>query len=159
MEETEDVPGTSPAVRAWAALLRCHADLVPRLSRRVARETGIPLAWYDVLLELASAPDSRLRIAELGERVVLSRSRVSRIVDELVDEGLVRREPDPTDGRASLAGLTDAGREAFRRARPVYLDAIDEFFGSQMTAKEQATIAAALERAVTQVQTPTKDPH
>lgn len=134
-----------PGVRAWAALLRCHAELVPRLSRRVRAEAGIPLAWYDVLLELAVEPAGRLRIQDLGERVVLSRSRVSRVVDELVEVGLVARQPDPTDRRASLAELTAAGRDAFRRARPVYLAAIDELFARQMTPTEQEAVAAALE--------------
>lgn len=137
---------TDDGVAAWAALLRCHATLVPILARRVERETGLPLSWYDVLLELEAAEGSKLRIQQLGERVVLSRSRVSRIVDELVAEGLVRREADPDDRRASFAALTPAGRRAFRRARPVYLAAIDEHFAARLTRAEQRSIAAALTR-------------
>lgn len=144
-------PASSTGVRAWAALLRCQADLVPRLSRHVQHQAGIPLSWYDVLLELAVTPESRLRIQALGERVVLSRSRVSRIVDDLVDAGLVERDHDPRDGRASLAALTDTGRAAFQHARPIYLAAIDELFSQHLTASEQDTIAAALERVLTKV--------
>jgi hypothetical protein len=66
----------------WAALLRVHAAVVPRLERALAQER-MPLAWYDVLLELNSAPDRRLRMTDLSARVVLSRERVSRVVDEL----------------------------------------------------------------------------
>ncbi len=140
---------TNPGVLAWAALLRCQAALVPRLSEHVQAEAGIPLSWYDVLLELASAPDERLRIQQLGERVVLSRSRVSRIVDEMERAGLVRREADPQDGRASLAVSTDEGTAAFRRARPVYLDAIEQLFARHLTATEQEVMTAALTRVVT----------
>lgn len=140
----------SQGVLAWAALLRCQAALVPRLSERVQAEAGIPLSWYDVLLELASAPDGRLRIQQLGERVVLSRSRVSRIVDEMERAGLVRRESDPHDGRASLAVTTEKGTAAFRRARPVYLAAIEQLFARHMTATEQELVTAALTRVVTE---------
>lgn len=142
---------TSRGVLAWAALLRCQAALVPLLSQRVQAEAGIPLSWYDVLLELASAPDGRLRIQQLGERVVLSRSRVSRIVDEMERAGLVRREADARDGRASLAVTTDEGTDAFRRARPIYLDAIEELFARHLTTTEQELVAAALTRVLTGV--------
>src|SRR5262245_34856732 len=106
---------------AWAALLRVHAALVPRLDRELRQAAGMPLAWYDVLLELHAAPGGRLRMSDLGERVVLSRTRVSRVVDELVDAGLVLREANPHDGRSALATLTQAGGRRFRGAAPAYL--------------------------------------
>lgn len=76
------------------------------------------LGSYDVLLELSVAPHRRLRMQELGERSVLSLSRVSRIVDDLTAQGLVSREPCPDDRRATFAALSDAGRSALRRADP-----------------------------------------
>lgn len=133
-------------VAAWAAVLRVHAALVPMLSERVARITGLTLAWYDVLLELQAADERRLRLRELGERVVLSRSRVSRVVDELVAAGLVERSPDPEDGRATFAVITDAGLAAFRAAAPVYLDAIDEHFAAHLTPAEVRAVARGLGR-------------
>jgi Transcriptional regulators len=63
----------------------------------------VPLSWYDVLLELNAAPDRRLRMSELGQRTVLSRTRVSRVVDELATAGLAERQPDQADGRSSFA--------------------------------------------------------
>lgn len=132
--------------RAWAAVLRCHAALVPVLSRRVEREAGLPLAWYDVLLELQAAPERRLRITELGERVVLSRSRVSRVVDDLSAAGLVERTPDPTDRRAAFAVLTAKGAGAYERAAPIYLSAIQEQFAAHLSDEERRTVATALER-------------
>ncbi|HEU5267914.1 MAG TPA: helix-turn-helix domain-containing protein, partial [Jatrophihabitans sp.] len=80
-----------PGVRAWAALLQVHAALVPVLDRELQSATGLSLAWYDVLLELNAAPGRRLPMTELGEKVVLSRTRVSRVVDELSRAGLVER--------------------------------------------------------------------
>jgi DNA-binding MarR family transcriptional regulator len=82
---------------AWAALLRGHAALVPVLDKELQSACGLPLTWYDVLLELNAAPGRRLSMGELGEAAVVSRSRVSRVVDQLVAEGLVTREAHPGD--------------------------------------------------------------
>ena len=87
------------AADAWGALLQTHAALVPELDRSLRSHSGLPLAWYDVLLELSAADDGRLRMSELAERAVLSRTRISRVVDELVRAGLVSREPNPVDAR------------------------------------------------------------
>jgi len=113
---------------AWSMFLRTHAAVVGRLDREMDDERHLPLAWYDVLLELNAAPGRRLRMQELGDRVVLSRSRVSRIVDELTRAGMAHREPDTADRRGSYAVLTPAGRSALRSAAPVYLRGITEHF-------------------------------
>ena len=133
-------------VRAWAAVLRVHAAVVPRLERDLAA-VGMPLSWYDVLLELNAAPDRRLRMTELGARAVLSRERVSRVVDELERAGLVRRERNPDDGRSLLAVITDEGRARLRAAAPTYLAGIERHFGAHV-GNDAATIATALERVV-----------
>ena len=80
--------------------------------------------------------------------MVLSRSRSSRVVDELEREGLVRREPDPGDRRGSYAVMTEAGRTAFRSAAPVYLAGIYESFTRHLTPEEVATMSAALARVL-----------
>lgn len=136
---------TTDAERAWAALLRTHARLVPRLDREMQAATGLPLAWYDVLLELHSAGD-RLRMSELGERVVLSRTRVSRIVDDLVLAGLVAREVNPEDGRSSYALLTAEGRRRFRTSAKVYRAGIQRELGEGVDAPTLRSLAQALER-------------
>lgn len=135
-------------VSAWRAVLRAQHRVVRAIEADLAAAGEIPLSWYDVLLELNAAPDRRLRMQDLGERVVLSRSRVSRLVDELEREGLVERLADPTDGRALLAHLTDAGRAALRRAAPRYRDGIDHHFARYLSAGERRTVAEALERVV-----------
>lgn len=134
--------------KAWELVLRTHAALVPELGRRVEEATGLPLSWYDVLLELNRAPGRRLRMSDLGERVVLSRTRVSRIAGVMADAGLLEQHPDPDDGRATLATLTPKGRAALRRAAPTYLAGIDALFSSRLTATEARAIVIALNRVL-----------
>jgi DNA-binding MarR family transcriptional regulator len=139
-------PRTQAATAAWGSMLQVHAALVPELDRELRKRAGLPLAWYDVLLELQSAPDRRLTMTQLGERVVLSRSRVSRVVDELVAEGLVSREANAADARSAYAVLTPAGQTSFRRAAPVYVSSIEERFAADLTVAELRTITGALQR-------------
>src|SRR5215469_15787215 len=95
-----------PVVAAWRGLLVAHSTLVPAVEGDLRAAGQVPLSWYDVLLELHAAPGRKLRMSELGQRAVLSRTRVSRVVDELVAAGLTERQPDATDGRSSFASLT-----------------------------------------------------
>ncbi|WP_415855118.1 MarR family winged helix-turn-helix transcriptional regulator [Sinomonas sp. G460-2] len=137
-------PRRKLASDAWGALLRVHAALVPVLDREVQGKTGLPLSWYDVLLELAAAPDGRLRMTDLAERVVLSRSRVSRLVDELAARRLVGKEGHPDDRRSAFAVITDAGLSEFRRSAPVYLRAIEEHFASRLSDEELVFLSQVL---------------
>jgi DNA-binding MarR family transcriptional regulator len=133
---------------AWAALLRVHAALVPALDRDLQAATGLPLTWYDVLLELNAAAERRLSMGELGQRAVVSRTRVSRVVDQMVAAGLVTREANPDDRRSAYAAITPAGRDRLRAAAPVYLDGIARHFTSRMTPAEARTVAGALEKVL-----------
>ncbi len=117
----------SDAERAWESLLRLHAAVLPRLERAVAGDGGLPLSWYDVLLELNDA-GGRLTMGQLAERVVLSRTRVSRLVDELVAAGLIAREANPDDGRSAFAVLTADGRRRFLAGARAYVPAIEREF-------------------------------
>src|SRR5919107_3565462 len=137
---------TGVGVAAWAALLRVHAALVPALDQELQAAHGLPITWYDVLLELNSAPERRLTMGELGAVAVVSRSRVSRVVDELVKAGLVTREPNPDDRRSAFAALTPAGRAALRKAAPTYLAAVQREFADHLTAHEAMVLAAALRK-------------
>ncbi|WP_433789427.1 MarR family winged helix-turn-helix transcriptional regulator [Actinoplanes sp. CA-252034] len=135
-------------VTAWAALLRVHAAVVPVLDRELQAACALPLTWYDVLLELNYAPEGRLSMGELGQRAVVSRTRVSRVVDALAEAGLVTRESNPEDRRSAYATLTEAGRERFRSAAPVYVDGIRRHFLSLITGDESRTIAVALQKVL-----------
>ena len=133
---------------AWAALLRVHAALVPVLDKELQAACNLPLTWYDVLLELNAAPGRRLSMGELGERAVVSRSRSSRVVDQLAAAGLVEREANPDDRRSAYAVITDAGRKRLRAAAPIYLAGVENHFRSHLTAAESRTLASALEKVL-----------
>ena len=133
-------------VRGWGALLRTHAALVPLLDRELQAAVGLPLAWYDVLLELANAPDRRLQMSDLGQRVTLSRTRVSRLVDEMQRAGYVEKQAHPSDRRSVYATITAAGRKQFRAAAPVYLRGIQEHFVARLRPSELSAIATGLQR-------------
>ena len=126
-----------------------HAALVPRLDRELQATHGLPLTWYDVLLELNSAPGRRLTMGQLGSVAAVSRTRVSRVVDELLRNGLVAREPNPDDGRSAFAALTSEGRAVLRRAAPTYLAAVQRDFAAHFTAREGEIMARALRRVLT----------
>jgi DNA-binding MarR family transcriptional regulator len=147
-EEAAPAPGGDERLPAWSSLLRVHAALLPVLERELAAAHGMPLSWYDVLLELNSAPERRLRMSELGARVVLSRERVSRVVDELVRADLVVRERNREDGRSVFAVLTPAGRERLRAAAPTYLAGIERHFTGHLSTIEAYTMAEALGRVL-----------
>jgi len=132
----------------WGALLKVHAALVPRLDRELQEAHGLPLTWYDVLLELNAAPERRLTMGQLGAVVAVSRTRVSRVVDELVRAGLVAREPNPDDGRSAYATLTPTGRAALRKAAPAYLAAVQRDFADHLTAHEAEVLAGALRKVL-----------
>lgn len=137
----------SEGTAAWAALLRVHAALVPKLGRAVSA-AGLPISWYDVLLVLNSAPDRRLRMSDLGSAAVLSREQISRVVTELERAGLVERVPNPDDRRSSFAAITPDGRKRLRAAAPAYLGAIDAHFSAHLTQREVTSVAAALRKVL-----------
>lgn len=130
-------------VAPWAALLRVHAAVVPKLARALAG-TGLLITWYDVLLVLNAAPDRRLRMADLGRQAVVSREQVSRVVTELERAGLVERQPNPADRRSSYAAITPAGRRRLRAAAPTYLAAIEAHFTAHLTDAEVGLLSRAL---------------
>src|SRR6478736_4806019 len=133
---------------AFAALLKVQAVVVRKLEERLEEHRLVPSAQYDVLLELNAAPGRRLRMQQLSDRVVRSRSRVSRVVDEMEKAGLVRREPDPDDKRAAFAVITDDGRAALRKAAPVYLQGIEEEFLSHLNGAERKAVERSLRKVL-----------
>jgi len=132
----------------WGALLKVHAALVPRLDRELQETHGLPLTWYDVLLELNGAPQRRLTMGQLGSVAAVSRTRVSRVVDELVRAGLVTRELNPEDGRSAFAALSPAGRAVLRKAAPTYVAAVHREFTDHLTARESRSVASALRKVL-----------
>jgi DNA-binding MarR family transcriptional regulator len=131
---------------AWRTFLRAHAQVTRKLEAELVAEHGLPLPSYDVLLQLAEAPERALRMTELADRVLLSRSGLTRLVDRLEREGLVRREDCPTDARGTLAVLTDTGLDRLRQAAPTHLRGIGEHVTSRLTPDEVATLTVLLGR-------------
>ncbi len=137
---------TDPGMRAWRGFLQAHAMLLRRLEAELSAGTGMSLAHYDVLVQLSFAEGRRLRMHELANRVLLSRSGITRVVDRLEEDGLVARMACPSDARGAFAVLTDAGIGRLREATPVHLDGVRRRFVEPFTDDELAELSALLER-------------
>jgi DNA-binding MarR family transcriptional regulator len=129
-------------------LLTTHAVLVERIEERLAQADLPPLGWYDVLWALERSPGQRQRMSELAERVVLSRSNLTRLVDRLEDAGLVRRERSEEDRRGAYAVLTDAGKVLRRKMWPIYQAAIRELFEAHLSDEDAGALNAVLRRVL-----------
>ena len=103
---------------AWRGLLETHSALVAELDAELERDHGLPLTSYEVLMYLGDAPHGKLRMGELADRLLLSRSGITRLVDRLARQGLLERERCEDDGRGYYALLTPLGRETLAATRP-----------------------------------------
>src|ERR671931_2356436 len=129
MRAAEDIVELSPAeLGAWRGLLRVHSALAKALDAELTAEHDLPLSSYEVLITLQAAPGRRCRMAELADRVLLSRSGMTRLVDRLEREGLLERSTCSSDGRGCYAVLTDAGEQLLANARPTHLHGVRERF-------------------------------
>ncbi len=137
---------------AWRTFLRAHAVLVRRLEGELVASHDLALASYDVLVQLSETPSRSLRMTELAERVLLSRSGLTRLVDRLVRDGLVERQACPDDARGTLAVLTERGLEALREAWPTHLQGVAAAVG-RLSADEVETLSALLRKLVPEVTT------
>ena len=130
-------------IGAWRSLLQAHASLVRQLETELERETGLALADFDVLAQLALAA-GRLRMSELATRALISRSGMTRRVTRLVDEGLVSRAEADGDGRGIVVALTDAGVDRLVETLPVHVRGINDYFVSRLSAEDLAVLERAL---------------
>jgi DNA-binding MarR family transcriptional regulator len=121
-------------------MLRAHAELTRTLDAQLAREHKLPLSSYEVLLFLADAPGGRMRMSELAESVLLSRSGLTRLVDRLEREGLLKRERCESDARGLFAEITPEGRELFDAARRTHLDGVRALFLDRFSRDELRTL-------------------
>ena len=121
-------------------MLRAHAELTRTLDAQLAREHKLPLSSYEVLLFLADAPEGRMRMSDLAESVLLSRSGLTRLVDRLEREGLLKRERCESDARGLFAEITPAGRELFDAARRTHLDGVRALFLDRYSRDELRTL-------------------
>lgn len=133
-------------VAVWRSFLRAHAKVIRTLETELASAGEISLATYDVLVQLTEAPDHRLRMTELADRVLLSRSGLTRLVDRLEDGGLVRREPCADDARGMYAVLTELGVDRLRSASRIHLGGVGDHFVRRFNRQELTRLEQLLAR-------------
>ncbi len=140
----QELPSGS-GLQAWDSFLRAHATLMRRLELDLAQETGLALADFDVLAQLARA-GGELRMTDLAARALVSRSGMTRRVTRLVEEGLVQRANTDTDGRGVVVTLTDAGVARLTETAPVHLRGVSKLFVAQLHEQELAVLKTALNK-------------
>ena len=114
--------------RAWYGALQANLRSFDLISREVENRTGIPLAWYEVLIFLAKGGTERRQMGELAQALLISRGGATRVIARMEDAGLVAREIPPENRRVTYAVLTDEGREAAERVRPVHEELVKRYF-------------------------------
>jgi DNA-binding MarR family transcriptional regulator len=134
------IGAADPRLDAWRAFLQAHSRLFRRLDEELRAEHGISLPEYDALLQIALAPDRRLRMSRLASRVLLSKSGVTRLVDRLVADGLVERTQCSSDARGAEATLTADGLARLRTAAPTHLRGVDSYFVAAIDPAELAVL-------------------
>ena len=139
---------TSDELHTWRTFLRAHATVTRRLESELVAEHDLPLASYDVLVQLSEAPERRLRMTELADRVLLSRSGLTRLADRLERDGLLTRVACPSDARGTLAVLTDDGLARLERAWPSHRRSVEEHVTGRYTAEEIEVLGALLGKLV-----------
>ena len=142
-------PLSSTELAAWRSFLRAHATVTRRLEAELVAEHDLPLASYDVLVQLSEAPSQALRMTELAERVLISRSGLTRLVDRLERDRLVARQACPDDARGTLAVLTDAGLARLQAALPTHLRGVAQHVTDKLSTEELATLEELLGRLAT----------
>ena len=136
-----------PHLDAWRALLNAHATMIRRIEEALAEAGLPPLAWYDVLWPVYEAPGRRLRMRELAERVVtISRSGLTRLVDRIVEAGMLERQPAPGDRRGTEVVITDRGADLLREMWPVYADVVNAHFADRLPKSRAVALNDALRR-------------
>ena len=142
----ESLPGRR-GEQAWRALLQAHATLIRQLDTDLKEHTGLHLADFDVLAQLAAA-DGELRMTELAARTLISRSGLTRRVARLVDDGLLRRANAADDGRGVIVALTGAGVARVTETVPVHLRGISDLFVERLDDHELAVLETALRKVI-----------
>jgi DNA-binding MarR family transcriptional regulator len=146
-EALETAPGlgaADPRLDVWRTFLQAHARLSRRLDDELRQEHGLSLPEYEALMHVGRAPARRVRMSQLAQQVLLSKSGVTRLVDRLVADGLIERSTCSTDARGAEAVLTAAGLERLRAAAGTHLRGIDRYFVSALTTDELETIGRTM---------------
>jgi DNA-binding MarR family transcriptional regulator len=135
-------------LRAWRGLLRVHASLSKALDAQLEAEHGLPLTSYEVLKYLGDAEDHKMRMCDLASSVILSRSGLTRLVDRMEREGLLRRESCASDARGAFAKLTPEGRQKLEAARATHLAGVRSLFLEHLDGEQLELLAAVWDRVL-----------
>jgi DNA-binding MarR family transcriptional regulator len=133
---------------AWRRLLTVHAELVDALDKDMREAHDLPLTWYEVLLYLHESETGRLRMSELADTLLLSRSAATRFIDRMERAGLVERHPSPEDRRGTTVAMTAKGRRRFGAAAPFHLAGIRSRFTAHLTADEAKGMVVVFDRVL-----------
>jgi DNA-binding MarR family transcriptional regulator len=149
--DTRPVATLSPrGLETWRTFLQAHATVVRRLEADLDEAGQISLADLEVLIQLASAPNHKLRMSELAETVLLSRSGMTRRIDRLEVAGLVQRHECAADRRGAYAAITQEGLARLNSARPTHLQGIEEAFVSRLSDADLESLRDALAKLIPQ---------
>ena len=133
-------------LRAWVAFLEAHARTVELLTRELKDEEGLALSWYDVLVQLSEADDGQLRMQDLADAVLLSKSGLTRLIDRMETAGLVRREACPSDRRGTFAAITEEGMRTLRATYPTHARGVRQHFTDLLDDDEARVLERILRR-------------
>ncbi|MFK7697120.1 MarR family winged helix-turn-helix transcriptional regulator [Paenibacillus sp. HJGM_3] len=130
---------------AWRMFIKSYSKIIEQIEHDLSENKRVPLGTYDVLIALFEAPDKKLRLQQLLDKVVLTKSGITRLADRLEREGLIRREVSETDRRGFYAVLTEEGEQQLRRAWPIYARGIKQYFAAPLSEDDIAVIGRALQ--------------
>ncbi len=148
-QEEQSLSSPSPErLLAWRLYFESALALVDVLDAELERDAGIPLRWYDAMVHLEETPDG-LRMNELAERILYSKSGFTRVVDRMEEAGLVRRVRPENDRRSILVVLTDAGRNTLEQARRHHRHGIEQHFSRHLADTDVKALTRAFEKVST----------
>ena len=142
--QSNSCPSGDEKVQLFGLLLETNARLSRSLGLELEAECELPLAWFDVLLQLRRSPEGRLKMNEIADAIVHSSGGTTRLVDRIEEAGLVERQNCPSARRAIHVAITDAGNAKLDEALNVHLEYLDESLAKQLTESERATLASLL---------------
>lgn len=134
------------AIQAWIALHRAQRLLLETVEKSLKQAGLPPLAWYDVLLELHREKSSGLRQFEIGDKILLNKHNLSRLIDRLENKGLLERYESEEDGRGNLVRITHQGEQMLKQIWPVYSQTIVDNFGNKLTSHESEELIRLLSK-------------
>src|SRR6266478_6300410 len=137
---------SSSVAKVWEGLARAHTSVAAALERDMVPEAGMPLAWYEVLLNLSRAPGGMMRYQDLAKLAGITNSGASRRLEQMTKAGLIERRSCPTDRRGVFAHMTTKGEAGFKKAHAAFIASLERNFGDALKPGEADAVSAALAR-------------